>query len=496
LPGRQHGKRAGQRKGEKWMERKNICLVSAEGVPFVKVGGMADVVGSLYKYLKNKHNIYLFMPFYRTLQDNFKTEVLGDITVNFSSGRKETGFLARSLEYPGVYFLGKEEYFGRKELYGPGGMDYPDNAERFSFFAKGVLESAVKAGISVDIFHCHDWHTSLLPVYLREYYADSFPGAKTLFTIHNLAYQGIFPPDKFNILGLHEKYYSMEELEFYGSINFMKAGIIHSDSINTVSPKYAGEILTEKFGSKLEGLLKKNEGKLTGIINGIDYAVWNPSFDGLISKKYRTYRSKIINKLIMQKELRLNEGKEIPLFGMVTRLAEQKGIDELLDILDRILARNMELVVLGDGSDVYKNGLLELSRKYSGKVAVNFGFNETLAHRIYAASDFFLMPSRFEPCGLGQLISFKYGTVPIVRNVGGLADTVKDYSFATEEGTGFVFEGGSRELFESMERALRLFKNQESMARLSEKLMKLDFSWKASVEKYAVIYRSLTGPRE
>ena len=477
---------------EKIMERKNICMLAAEAVPFIKVGGMADVVGALYKYLSKKHNIYLFIPFYKTLLGRYKTEDVGEISLSFDS-RKEVGCLMRSTEYPGVYFIRKDEYFARENLYGPEGKDYPDNAERFSFFTKGVLESARKIGIHVEIFHSHDWHTALLPIYLKEYYSEIFPKAKTLFTIHNLGYQGVFPSDKFYILGLPWKYFSMEELEFYGCINFMKAGIIHSDIINTVSMKYAEEILTEKFGNKLEGLLNKYREKLIGILNGIDYTIWNPSFDSFIWKKYKTRKTKTINKLFLQKELGLEQSERIPLFGMVTRLVEQKGIDELIDILDEFLPKNGELVVLGDGSPIYKNALTALNKKYPFRLAVHFGFNETLAHKIYAASDFFLMPSKFEPCGLGQMISFKYGTIPIVRNVGGLSDTVQNYDFSTEEGTGFVFEGGSRELMEAIENALKLFANRKAMDRIVSKIMKLDFSWKASVEKYMEVYNKLSG---
>lgn len=474
------------------MEKNNICLVAAEGVPFIKVGGMADVVGSLYKYLKSKHNISLFLPLYKAIKETFKTETIGEISANFSESRQEKGLLAKSLDYPGVYFVGNEKYFEREEIYGPGVTDYPDNAERFSFFTKGVLESAKILELDVDVFHCHDWHTALLPIYLKEYYRETYPHTKTLYTIHNLGYQGIFTSDKFQILGLPWQYFSMEELEFYGNVNFMKAGIIHSDIINTVSPRYAEEILTENFGHKLDGLLKKQAEKLTGIINGIDYMIWNPSFDDLIAKKYRTYKTKVLNKIFLQKELGLNIGEDIPLFGIVTRLAEQKGIDELADILESVLAKNMELVVLGDGSPVYKEALLAFSRKYPKKIGVNIGFNEELAHRIYAASDFFLMPSKFEPCGLGQLISFKYGTIPIVRKVGGLADTVKNYDFSTKQGTGFTFEGGSSELMKSIEDALILFEDKNSLSSFSENIMKLDFSWKASVEKYLTIYNQLT----
>lgn len=463
------------------MDKSNICIVAAEAVPFVKVGGMADVVGALYKYLKNRHTVSLFLPFYKTIRENYRVEAIGDIDVSFSENRREKALLAASPDYPGVYFIGHEGFFNREGLYGEEGSDYPDNAERFSFFAKGVLESVKTLGMNPQVFHCHDWHTALLPLYLKESYGEIYPDAKTLFTIHNLGYQGIFPAEKFHILGIPREYFSPEELEFYGDINFMKAGIIHAGSINTVSPKYSQEILTEDFGHRLEGLLKKHKYKLEGILNGIDYMIWNPSFDGLIAKKYRTYKTKGLNKTALQKELGLEKSADIPLFGSVTRLAEQKGIDELTDILEKAIEQKAQIVVLGDGSPVYKEALLAFGKKYPDRVSVNFGFNEKLAHRIYAGSDFFLMPSKFEPCGLGQMISFKYGTVPVVRNVGGLADTVKNYDFNTGQGTGFVFEGGSKDLLSCLYSALKLFDNKKEMSSLSEKIMKLDFSDRKSV---------------
>lgn len=473
------------------MQKKNICLASAEAVPFVKVGGMADVVGSLYKYLKGKQNISLFIPFYKQIKESYKVHLISPLSITFSDIRQEKGVLAESSEYPKVYFIGSERYFDREEIYGPGGKDYPDSAERFSFFTKGVLEAAKILKIGVDIFHCHDWHTALLPLYLEINYRDVFPEAKTLFTIHNLGYQGVFSADKFPLLGLPSQYFHMDEIEFYGRVNFMKAGIIHSDRINTVSPRYAKEILTPEFGCKLDGLLNKYREKLTGIINGIDYQIWNPCFDGFIKKKYRTYKTKSENKVYLQKKLGLTAGKDIPVFGMVARLAEQKGIDDLINIMPQMLSYPLEVVILGDGDPKYKEILTALCKKSPEKISVTFGFNDGLAHQIYAGSDFFLMPSRFEPCGLGQLISFKYGTIPIVRSVGGLADTVKNYDFISGEGTGFTFEGGSNELLKSIENALNLFKDAKRMETLANYVMKLNFSWKSSVNKYLEVYDNL-----
>ncbi|HOL22139.1 MAG TPA: glycogen/starch synthase [bacterium] len=473
------------------MKKKNICLVSAEAVPFVKVGGMADVVGSLYKYLKSRENIYLFIPLYKQVKEKYKTENISPLEVRFFESRVENGFLAKSREFPDVYFIGHNKYFDRDELYGPGGKDYPDSAERFSFFSKAVLEAVKVLKINTDIFHCHDWHTALLPLYLKLNYKEPFPKAKTLFTIHNLGYQGVFSIDKFHLLGLPWQYFNMEELEFYGNVNFMKAGIIHSDMLNTVSPNYASEILTPEFGHNLDGLLRKYQYKLKGILNGIDYQVWNPAFDTSIAKRYRSYKSKGENKIAIQKKLSLKVGKDIPIFGMVSRLAEQKGIDYLAEIMGQLLKKNLQVVILGDGDPKYKELISNWQKKMPEKLSFTSGFNEEMAHQIYAGSDFFLMPSRFEPCGLGQLISFKYGTIPVVRKVGGLADTVQEYNIETEEGTGFVFEGGSKELLAKIEEALKLFENKEKMERLVNKILHLDFSWKASVEEYLKTYNEL-----
>jgi len=473
------------------MEKKNICLVAAESVPFVKVGGMADVVGALYKYLKSKHNLYLFLPFYKKIKESYKTEKVGTFDVFFTNDRQEKGFVNKSIDFPGIYFIGNDNYFERDDVYGPDGKDYPDSAERFSFFSKSVLEVMKKFKIDVHIFHCHDWHTALIPLYLKLYYKDVFPIAKTLFTIHNLGYQGVFPVDKFHILGLPWEYFNIDELEFYGNVNFMKSGIIHSEKVNTVSPKYAKEILTPEFGYNLDGLLRKYQNKLTGILNGIDYQIWNPAIDGNIYKKYRGYKNKLENKLALQKRLKIQQGKEIPVFGMISRLVEQKGIDQLLEIMENLLSLPLEIVILGDGEQKYKEALSKWQQDFPKKLSITFAFDDKLAHQIYAGSDFFLMPSKFEPCGLGQMISFKYGTVPIVRKVGGLADTVSNYNFETEEGTGFTFEGGAKEFFLCIENALKVFADKNKMERLVNKIMKLNFSWKTSIEKYLKIYEEL-----
>ncbi|MCM8808818.1 MAG: glycogen synthase GlgA [Candidatus Omnitrophica bacterium] len=471
----------------------NICLVSAEAVPFVKVGGMADVVGALYKYLKNKNiqNTYLFLPLYKKIKEKHKIENILPFEVKFFENRVEKGFIVKSKDFPNVYFIKNDDYFNRDEIYGESGTDYPDSLERFSFFSKSVLEALVSLRINIDIFHCHDWHTSLLPLYLKLIYNKSFLKAKTIFTIHNLGYQGIFSADKFPLLGIPWEYFNMDELEFYGKINFMKAGIIHSDKLTTVSPTYAKEILTPEYGHNLDGLLRKYQNKLKGILNGIDYQIWNPAFDPYIQKRYKKYKGKIANKISLQKKLSLNLDEEIPVFGMVTRLTEQKGIDYLTEIMETLMLKDLQIILLGDGEQKYINELSRWQKKFPEKLSFNLGFNEELAHQIYAGSDFFLMPSKFEPCGLGQMISFKYGTIPIARKVGGLVDTIEEYNFETEVGNGFLFEGESRDFLAKIEQALQLFKNKEKLERLVNKVMNLEFSWRASVKEYIKTYNEL-----
>lgn len=464
---------------------KRIGYVACESVPFVKVGGLADVVGSLFKIFSK--NSFLFLPYYRRVKEKFKTEFLGEIDVFFSDIRKERCKIFKPVDFKNVIFIGNDDYFDREEIYGPNGKDYPDNLERFSFFSKSICEVCKCLKIKIDIFHCNDWHTALLPLYLNLYYRDSFQNTKTIFTIHNIAYQGIFGSEKFPFLGLPWDYFSMEEIEFYGKINLMKAGIIHSDLITTVSERFAEEIMTPEFGFKLDGLLRKYKDKITGIINGIDYQIWNPIFDEYIIKRYKTPKNKIINKIYLQEKLSLKKGENIPLFGMVNRLVEQKGIDLVIENFDILMERDIQIVILGEGEEKYKEKLSQISKKYLERFSFNIGFNEELAHQIYAGCDFFLMPSRFEPCGLGQMISLKYGTVPVVRRVGGLYDTVKDYN---EDGWGFTFYK-DEEFISTIDRALTVYKDKKLWEKLVKKCMALDFSWKESAKKYKKLYEEL-----
>jgi len=467
---------------------KSVAIVCCECVPFVKVGGLADVTGALLVKLPKYVDTKVFLPAFSQITRKYPCDVVGEYEVSFSQDRIEKAILLRMKDKHNVYLIANNHYFDRDQLYGESGIDYPDNLLRFSFFAKAVLECCKQSGISVDVFHCNDWHTALLPLYKKLFYPDT--GTASVFTIHNLAYQGIFPASQFPALGLGGEFFSMEQLEFYGNINLMKAGIIHSDVINTVSPTYAKEILSAEFGCKLEGLLKTREKDLVGILNGIDYLVWNPGFDSAIFKKYRTRKGKLVNKTMLQDKFSLPASVETPVFGFVGRFVQQKGIDLIVAAVESLKEKDFQFIGLGTGERVYEEAITLLAKKYPDRVAVKIGFDDALARQIYAGSDFFLMPSRFEPCGLGQLISLKYGTIPIVRKTGGLADTIQPINVETQEGWGFVFEDADfSQLVQAMNMAIDLYPDTTFMEHLFKKAISLDFSWNKSVEQYIALYQ-------
>lgn len=453
-----------------------IAFFSSEVFPFAKTGGLADVSGSLPKSLvKENCEVKIFMPFYK----NIKPEKTYD---EFA-----VTHLADNLE---VIFIRNDEYFFRDHLYTTEKGDYPDNLERFSFFCKKIFDIIKKINFSPQIFHANDWQTSLVNIYLKILYKNDkfFKGAKSVLTIHNLAYQGIFPKEKFSVLGIDEKYFSPQYLEFYGKINLLKGGIVFSDMVNTVSPTYSRQIQTKEFGCGLEGVLREKSFRLWGILNGIDTEVWDPQKDNFIYKKYSksSLKDKFVNKKELQKELGLKIGDDFFLLGIVTRLAEQKGIDILIKALDKILDK-YQLVLLGTGDRVYHE-VLEKKRKDREKVfSLNLKFDEVLAHKIYAGCDAFLLPSRFEPCGLSQMISYRYGTPPIVHHTGGLKDTVEDYS---KGGGGFVFaEYHPSALMEAIEKAESVFKDKQKWLSLLAKIMEYDFSWRKTAKEYIRMYK-------
>lgn len=453
----------------------NIAFCSSEVFPFAKTGGLGDVSFSLcFNLVKLGHRVKIFLPLYK----NIKPQKINS----------HYGFS----KYKGIefFFIRNDKYFRRRYLYGVGTEDYRDNLRRFSFYCKKTLQIIKNLNFTPEIIHSNDWQTSLINVYLRTHFLNDpfFKNTRSVFTIHNLSYQGIFDKEQYPYLGLPEKYFNLEGFEFYGKINLLKAGLLFSDAINTVSPTYSREIQEEEKGYGLEGVLKKRAAVLRGILNGVDYEVWSPEKDKFIYKKYSSasIENKHLNKLKLQSSLNLKKGDGFFLLGMVSRLIEQKGVDIVIASLEDIL-KKAQLIILGVGEKNYEKILKRAEKKYPGLLSLNLKFDEALAHKVYAASDAMVVPSKFEPCGLSQLIAYKYGSPPIVRATGGLADTVCDYR---DKGGGFVFTLDSPSSFvEAVSRAYSLFKNKEKWFKLLKKIMRYDYSWQRSVTEYIKMYR-------
>lgn len=453
-----------------------VAFVSSEATPYAKTGGLADVVGTLPHYLKKLGiEIAIIMPRY----PNMKGTYVGSREIEM-----QKKYEVKVFNEGDYYFIDYPSFFERDGLYGTEKGDYKDNCERFTLFCKAV--SQLVTDDDYTIVHCHDWQSGLIPLYIRL----KKPSVKTVFTIHNIGYQGKFPNSKFPLLGLNKTYFNQEGIEFYGDISFLKAGIVYSDAVTTVSENYAKEIQTAEFGFGLEGVLKSKSDKLSGIINGIDYSHWNPETDDLIYEPYTDFNGKQINKQRLTHECHLESKR--PLVGMVSRIAGQKGFDILTKTFPGIMNTGCSFVLLGFGDERYHEKLKGYEYLYPNRVSINIKFDNKLAHRIYAASDFFLMPSRYEPCGLGQLISLKYGTIPIVRKTGGLADTIAEFEPATRSGNGFLFEAySSTALLEAVQRAYDVYKDSDVFKVLSENCMKYNFSWQESAKKYQRLYVSL-----
>ena len=478
-----------------------VVFLTSEMYPFAKVGGLADVAGSLPPELKKAGaEIHVFMPFWSRSIDPSKFEIADTgVSVRVKIGGEELGSRVLRSSYKGVdvFLIENEAYYGRDGLYGTSEGDYPDNAERFAFFVQAVLEALPELGIQPDLFHVNDWESAMLPVYSRHVYGERYGGVRVLLTIHNLAYQGLFPPEILPRINVPGELFHMEALEFYGKVNFLKGGIVFSDFINTVSPTYAKEITLPEFGCGLEGVLKKRERNLTGILNGIDTEVWDPSKDPSLYHNYsisdfRKKRPLNKKKLIREMGLPLKSGTI--LFGMVSRLASQKGLDILVRALEELASgEEFQAVILGKGDREYEEKLAELAERHPERIAVRIGFDATLAGRIYGGADVFLMPSRYEPCGLGQMIALRYGSLPLVRLTGGLRDTVVPYDpEKSPEGYGFAFEEYSAEALKAeMMRSMSLHGNRRLWNRLAERGMKLDFSWSRSAREYLELYRKI-----
>jgi starch synthase len=392
---------------------------------------------------------------------------------------------------PHAYFIECDKLFGRTELYGSPPDDYPDNALRFAFFSRAVLETCLVMDIRPDVIHCNDWQTGMLPLYLSGLYRERLDRTATLYTIHNLGYQGLFAASDLKYTGIGQDYFTPEGIEFYGMMNFMKAGLLYADLLNTVSETYAREILESEFGFGLEGVLKRREKDLYGVINGIDYGEWDPAGDGMIPKKYGPddLSGKADCRRALLKEAGMTDEKA-PLFGVVSRFSEQKGIDLISESVDDLISLGVNVVVLGTGEAYYQKLLTDIGGRYPGRVFVRAGFEERLARLIYAGSDFFLMPSRYEPCGLGQLIALRYGSVPVVRKTGGLADTVRDYDHLLGRGTGFFFEDYTPSaLKNAVKRAACVFVDKRRMGRVVREAMGEDFSWSGPAGAYLGLYK-------
>ncbi|MCX7836256.1 MAG: glycogen synthase GlgA [bacterium] len=485
-----------------------ILLVSPEVEPFAKTGGLADVSSSLAKKLKTmEHDVRVFLPKYKIIKDRKhsvrEVKRLSELPIQLGNHTYTIAIRSAQLlpERVPVFLLENKELFDREGLYVDPltKKDYEDNAERFLLFCYGVFTAMEVLHWIPDIVLCSDWQAALIPYLLKRQYAkqENYAKIKTVVAIHNLAFQGIFPMEKASLLKASKtdtKAGGM--LEFWGKLNFLKAGILSADKIITVSPTYAKEIQTPTLGFGLEGVLKQRKKDIYGILNGIDTNIWNPEKDEFIPAHYniQDLTGKQRCKLMLQVELNLQNNVEIPMFGMIGRLTEQKGIDLIIDAIPSILEQGAQVVILGVGDDKYHQQLQQLYEKYQGKMHLAIRFDDELAHKIEAASDFFLMPSRFEPCGLNQMYSLRYGTIPIVHSIGGLADTVQDWSEKTQTGNGIVFKPFNQENFNlALKRAFAIYSNPYAFSKIRYNAMSTDFSWSISAKKYEEIFLELVG---
>jgi starch synthase len=475
-----------------------ILLASSEVFPYSKTGGLADMVASLSKVLaRSGHTVGVVTPLYSGIRERFPELRKLDWYMNLPLGAQwhRGEVWAQELE-PGltIYFVEHGGFFGRGGIYSEGGRDYPDNADRFIFFSKAVTHLARYLPWGPEVVHVNDWQVGLVPLLmLHQKLGEGWSEMpRTCLTIHNLAYQGVFPPEKYALTNLPRDYFNLRGAEFYGQVNCLKAGIVYADAITTVSPRYAREITTPEQGCGLDDILRRRQGALFGILNGVDYEEWNTTANPLLKHAYsiRDLSGKTENKTELQKELGLPVDETVPLFGNITRLAEQKGVDIQLGALEEMLSTRMQFVLLGSGSRGYEEAYRRLMKRYPGKVSIQLAFNQGLSHRIEAGSDFYLMPSRFEPCGLNQMYSLRYGTVPIVRITGGLDDSVVDIAENRKKADGIKFgEYSARALAKGMRKALVLYSEPKLLREYQRNGMKADFSWGRMVGRYEAVYQ-------
>lgn len=474
-----------------------IAFLASEAIPFVKTGGLGDVVGSLPRYLASLGlEVCLFLPFYLDVQKkNWPLTKVAELNGQWQ-GKEVQVPLWEFKEFPfRVFFLQNDAYYAREGLYGTSLGDHPDNAERFAFYCLFSLHAMKEINFPPHILHAHDWQAACSLAYLRYFFKNDsfFSSTRTLFTIHNLAYQGLFPREVLERVGLPEQVFHWQEMEFYGQVNFLKAGLVYANAISTVSPTYSREIQQPEFGYGLDGLLRERSSVLFGILNGIDYSIWDPEKDPFLPHHFSS-QDLSGKKRLKEELLRLFNFSptllDKPLAGIVTRLADQKGLDILVASLENLFSLGLRLVILGQGDKKYQDLLLDWQSKMGDFLRVKIAFDECLAHLIIAGCDFFLIPSRFEPCGLTQMYSLRYGTIPIVRSVGGLEDTIVDFDPLTHQGNGFKFKEYSPDaLVKAVERALAVYSQPSLWSTLIKKAMAADFSWARAAQEYAKLYQ-------
>ena len=472
-----------------------IVFAASECVPFSKTGGLADVVGALPRALAGLgHEVVVYLPRYRQTRLPQAQTVVRSVTIPFDDQYRFCSVLDGGTQ-AGVrfYFIEYPPFFDREALYGLPTGDYPDNAERFSLYSRAVLEASKILGVP-DVLHCHDWQSAMIPVLLRTVYAEdpAFGGVPVVFTIHNMGYQGLFPPDILPLLQLPWDLFTIDKLEFYGKANFLKGALTFADFVTTVSRKYSQEIQTAEYGFGLEGVLRARAATVTGILNGVDYNEWSPQTDKFLITRYAP--EDLSGKSACKKDLLSEFGvagadPSLPVIGIISRFAAQKGFDLIAQVMDRLAREEMIIVALGAGDKEYEDLFRLLNKQFPQKIAVKVAYDNALAHKIEAGADMFLMPSRYEPCGLNQIYSLKYGTVPVVRATGGLDDTIEPWDPRTGKGTGFKFSDYTGDaLLATVRAALAAYKDKEGWKKLMLNGMGKDFSWTASAKEYVKIY--------
>jgi starch synthase len=472
-----------------------VLFVASECAPFAKTGGLGDVIGSLPAALRQQGaDVRVMLPKYASIAPHWREQMRLCATCEVRLGWRRQYCGVEQLEHNGItyYFIDNEYYFRRPDLYG-----YYDEAERYAFFNYAVLTAMRYLDFQADVLHCHDWQSGMIPLLLDAHYRHDpfYQSIRTVFTIHNLKYQGIFPHSILgDLLNLGDEYFHIDGVEFYGQVSFMKAALNFADFLTTVSPSYAEEIQHPYYGEQLDGLLRKRSGQLRGIVNGIDYSQYNPAEDPHLFVRYEVSDTdkKRENKWHLQQMLGLPQRGEVPMVGMVTRLVEQKGIDLIVHVLEEILQMDLQLVLLGTGEARYEDAFRSAAWRHPDKIAACITFDDGLARKVYAASDLYLMPSKFEPCGISQLIALRYGAAPIVRETGGLKDTVLSYNEFTRQGNGFSFHNyNAHDMLYTIGRAVRFYHDREHWPQICRNIEASRYTWEDSARKYMEIYQML-----